>query len=195
MSSTRIRLLVVVALLGLGFTGTAVARMIGGSVDVTPNGGSGGSVVAGTSGHSLSFTVDYENDDEWESDEFDFTCTANLGGSCSVSPSSKFMDPGQSTNVTVTYNAGSQTGTANVTMRAEGAFTGFIDTGNRWVTVTSAVTVTASGVPSQVLQYSTTDTASFSVKNETGSSKTYSFTCEWGGESCTNPSNTSIAGG
>ncbi|MEM7414559.1 MAG: RHS repeat-associated core domain-containing protein [Gemmatimonadota bacterium] len=195
MSSTRIRLLVVVLLLGLGVTGTAVARMIGGSVDVTPNGGSGGSVVSGTSGHSLSFTVDYENDDEWESDEFDFTCTANLGGSCSVSPSSKFMDPGQSTNVTVTYNAGSQTGTANVTMRAEGAFTGFIDTGNRWVTVTSAVTVTASGVPSQVLQYSTTDTASFSVKNETGSSKTYSFTCEWGGESCTNPSNTSIAGG
>ena len=97
-------------------------------VVVTPDGGNGGTVTANTGGHTLAFTVTYENESQPDDfDLFNLECTAPTGMTCNPSSSSVGLLPGEAAQVTVTFTAGSSTGQKTIQLRATGMFTGFTD--------------------------------------------------------------------
>lgn len=164
-----------------------------GSFSVTPDGASGGTLFVNSSGNTAVFTLSYNDEEVWD-ESFQLWCSGTLGISCSVQ-SSISLWTGVPDQVTVTFSTSSQTGTGYVYLQAQGISTSYWDNGSKYYTIVSPVTVTPNSVPSSVPQYSEDDTAKFDVQNNTGSSGTFSFTCEWGGASCTPPPNTNINNG
>jgi YD repeat-containing protein len=200
MSSKKIRWLAVVgSMLIVGYTSATVSGTSAfgapalASVSVTPDGSYGGQVTASTSGNTTVYTVTYNGGEFDDSEEFDLSCTATLGITCSVTQSI-FLDPGESQNVTVTFSTSSQTGTGWLYLDADNQWVGS-DQGSKYFSVVSPVDVTANSIPSSVLQYAEGDTAKYNVKNSFTSTKWFTFTCAWGGESCTAPASQNIGAG
>jgi RHS repeat-associated protein len=184
------RLVVVVAMLAMGFTSTAVARphdrvQMTQSLEVDPSALPGPVLTGATD--SAEFRIAYF-DDESGSAEINFQCSGNAQIESCQAPNDVFMDDGDTAFVWVTFTASDTTGSAQLELAANwpgGGGQG--DTDWAFFTVSSSVEVIATGVPGSVLQYAEDDSASFDIVNKTASGDSMSFACSWAGGSCSPP--------
>jgi hypothetical protein len=180
------RLVVVVAMLAMGFTSTSVGRS--GrvqSVEVTPDDEDGGIIQPSTDSIEVFFVVRYLGDELDGPETFNWVCSGTLGIACDPQTGSTgSMEPSDVDTVTVLMSTSSQTGDATVTFDAIGATSFVQDGGSRDFHVGDPITVTATTVPSTVKQYSSGDTATFAVTHTFATSKGVSFQCSWGAGSC-----------
>ncbi|MEM7414561.1 MAG: RHS repeat-associated core domain-containing protein [Gemmatimonadota bacterium] len=180
------------SMLFVGYTGLRAGRIIADTATITVQ-QLPGTVIEGTTGHQITFRATADAGTDEFGAEFNFSCVTVTGGaSCtSVSPSSWILEPNQYKDIVVTFSAGGTLPSQSITLESQAAGSNSTS-GTANVSVSRGVTVTTLSIPSSVLQYSETDTAEFNVKNEYYAQKTISFTCSWGGESCTPPSPTSF---
>jgi RHS repeat-associated protein len=196
MSVPKVELLVVVvAMLAMGFTSTAVARpddrvQMTQSLEVDPS-ALPGPVLTGET-DSAEFRVAYF-DDESGSAEINFQCSGDSQIASCQAPNDVFMDDGDTAFVWVTFTASDTTGSAQLSLTANwpgGGGQG--DTDWAFFTVNPAIEVVASDVPTSVTQYSEARTADFEVINHSSTSRWVTFECSWGGGACDEPDSVEV---
>lgn len=147
---------------------------------------------------TVSFRVEYRDEDPFAApDWFPLSCN---GLSCDVldSDNAVLLAPNEPDTVEVEFTTGSSPGAASVMLTVgDGIDTGLINSASKSVTVVLPADVSVKAVPASVTQYSEANTATFDVKNTTGSSLQYAITCTWqGAQGCSpSPSSPTIGGG
>ena len=166
----------------------------GQTLTVTPDGTHSGSVVTNSEDNTAQFTVSYDDPNGFDGEIVSFSCTFAGSSSLCTAPTSIELTDGQSQNVTVYFDGGTSTGLKTLSLSASGSPNNTSDSGSRSFQVDAPVEVEKVSVPSSVVRLSSTNAASFKVRNNVGG-RTYTFDCSWTGTagSCPDPSSAYIA--
>jgi hypothetical protein len=161
--------------LAMGGPSNLVAQTI-----VLPDGEPSGDLIAGTSGHVAYFDVTAST---WSV----FTCESTAGITCDV------QAEGYPGSIPVSFDTTGETGLHSLFLTVQtwdppGCEIGGMspcdfswDSGWREFNILPPIDVTPASVPASVTQYSQSQSATYTVTNQSGSPKTVTVTCSWDG--------------